>query len=211
MPDSSTLAMFLAASLALLVIPGPTVMYIVARGIQEGRTAALVSMLGVEVGTLIQLMIATFGMSAAVTSSPVAFSALKYLGAGYLAWLAIETALEFDEPFVEQAPGPRSLRPAFFQGVLVEVVNPKTALFFLAFLPQFADPARGPFAWQMLALGLLFIMLAMFNDGLIGLLAGTMGGRLRERGAFVAVQRHLAGFVYTSLAINAALMSPGIH
>lgn len=208
--DPSILGVFLVASLVLLVMPGPTVMYIVARGIHQGRQAALVSALGVEVGTLIQLLVATLGLSVVMASYPVTFSVLKYLGAGYLVWLAVGTALACNRPVVDAASGPTRLRPVFLQGVLVEVLNPKTALFFLAFLPQFADPSRDPVALQILTLGLLFVLLAICNDGLIGLLAGTLGEWLRGNGAFLVVQRHVTGCVYTSLAINAALIGPGV-
>lgn len=210
MPDPSVLGVFLVASLALLIIPGPAVLYIVARGIQQGRAAALVSTLGVEVGTLLQLLVATFGLAALVASSEVAFSAVKFLGVAYLVWLAVNTALDHGGHSHAESQTPAELMPIFLQGVMVESLNPKTALFFLAFLPQFADPRRGSVEWQILALGTLFVLLAICTDGLIGLLAGTLGGRIRGNGGFALVQRHLTGCVYTSLAINAALIGPGV-
>lgn len=208
MPDGSTLVAFLVASLALLVLPGPTVMYIVARGVSQGRSAALVSTLGVEVGTLIQLLVATAGLSALLASSDIAFSAIRFLGAGYLVWLAVGVALNDGNHVFREQRGSGSLKPVFFQGVLVEVLNPKTALFFLAFLPQFADPERGPVAWQMFLLGMIFILLAVCNDGLIGLLSGTLGSRLRAGQRFLAVQRHVSGSIYMTLAVSTALAGP---
>lgn len=208
MPDTATLAVFVGASLALLVIPGPAVMYIIARGVHQGRSAALVSTLGIEVGTLIQLLVATAGLSAIVSSSDLAFMALKYAGAGYLIWLATSALLDSAGQMPDGKRPPDALRPIFLQGILVEVLNPKTAIFFLAFLPQFADPARGPVAWQILVLGLLFVLLAIFNDGLIGLLAGTLGDRLRGGERVMTAQRYAACAVYLSLAAFTAMRSP---
>lgn len=212
MPDMSTLAIFVGASLMLLVIPGPAVMYIVARGIHQGRSAALVSTLGIEVGTLIQLLAATVGLSAIVSSSELTFTAVQWLGAGYLVWLGTNALLEQSEHAGSggEAGTSTALKPIFLQGVLVEVLNPKTAIFFLAFLPQFADPARGPVEWQILVLGSLFILLAICNDGLIGLLAGSLGERLRGSERVLTVQRYAACAVYLSLAAVTTLRSPAL-
>ena len=200
MPDTSTLAIFVGASLALLVIPGPTLMYIVARGVHQGRSAALVSTLGVEVGTLLQLLVATAGLSTLLVSSELAFAVLKQLGALYLVWLAVDTLLDNGGYSAGGARAPAELGPIFLQGVMVEALNPKTALFFLAFLPQFADPARGPVTWQILILGAIFVLLAVCNDALIGLLAGTLGERLRDRRSLMTAQRYASACVYLSLA-----------
>lgn len=211
MPDPPTLAAFFVASLALLVMPGPTVMYIVARGINQGRSAALVSTLGVEVGTLIQLLVATLGLSALVASSDATFAAIRYLGAGYLVWLALGVALDEGRHALDDLSASGALRPVFLQGVLVEVLNPKTALFFLAFLPQFTNPERGSVTGQMLLLGMVFILLAICNDGLVGLLAGALAAKLREDWRFLAIQRHVSGCLYMTLAASTALASSGMH
>jgi threonine/homoserine/homoserine lactone efflux protein len=211
MPDITTLAVFAVASLMLLVIPGPTVMYIVARGLHQGRAAALVSALGVEVGTLIQLLVATFGLAALVGSSETAFTTLKHLGSAYLVWLCVNALLESSEAVAAERQAPAAFKPIFLQGVLVEALNPKTAIFFIAFLPQFADPARGPVEAQILMLGALFILLAIFNDGLIGLLAGSLGERLRTSARVLAAQRYVAGSVYLSLATFTTLQSPALY
>lgn len=200
MPDTPTLMAFVGASLMLLVIPGPTLMYIVARGIHQGRSAALVSTLGVEIGTLLQLLIVTAGLSALFVSSELALSTLKHLGALYLIWLGVDTLLDAGHRFAGSARSPAKLRAIFFQGILVEVLNPKTALFFLAFLPQFADPARGPVDLQILMLGSIFILLAICNDGVIGLLSGTLGERLSGANHLLMTQRYAGGGVYLLLA-----------
>ena len=210
MPDTTTFAVFVGASMALLVVPGPAVMYIVARGIHQGRSAALASTLGIEVGTLIQLLAATAGLSALVGSSELAFTTLQSLGAGYLIWLGTGALLDPDGQMPDGERSPDALKPIFLQGVLVEVLNPKTAIFFLAFLPQFADPARGPVESQILLLGLLFILLAIFNDGLIGLLAGTLGNHLRGSRRVLTAQRYTACAVYLSLAAFTTLRSPAL-
>lgn len=210
MPDTSTLGLFLIASLAILVVPGPAVLYIVARGIHQGRSAALVSTLGVEVGTLIQLLAATLGLSVLVTSSDVGFSILKYSGAVVLVLLAFRT-LSVRSIFSSHGriEHPDSLWRMFFQGVVVEVLNPKTAIFLLAFLPQFADPDRGSAGWQMLTLGLIFILLAMFNDSLFALMSGALGGWLGRKPGFLTCQKYVSSSVYLGLALMTVISSHG--
>lgn len=206
MPDPSMLGVFLIASIALLVIPGPAVMYIVARGIHQGRSAALVSTLGIEVGTFIQLLLATAGLASLVASSDLAFSTIKGLGALYLFWLALSTLLSRGSHLLsEDMRVAQSLRSVFLQGVLVETLNLKTALFFLVFLPQFADPKRGPVEGQMLMLGGLFIALAVVHDGLVGLLSGMLGGWLRDSTRFLRAQRYVSGSIYGFLAVQTTL------
>lgn len=197
MPEAGTLLAFAGVSLMLLVVPGPTMMYIVARGIHQGRSAALASALGVELGTLLQLLVAVGGLSALLASLPGALTALTWLGAAYLLWLAV-AALR-DQPEVDEGTGqPAEMRSIFVQGVLVEALNPETALFFLAFLPQFVDATAG--SGQIFLLGLIFLLLALCNDALIALLAGALGAHLREHRRFLELRGHICGAVYFSLA-----------
>lgn len=197
MPDTTTLAMFAAASLALLIVPGPTLMYIVARGIQQGRGAALVSALGVELGTLLHLLVAVIGLSTLLASSERAFMLLKWLGAAYLLWLAV-AAIQEQSTEASAADQAARMRSVFVQGVLVEALNPGTAFFFLAFLPQFADSSGG--SWQFLLFGLIFVVLALCNDALFALLAGSLGARLRASRRFLCLRGTLCGCVYCWLA-----------
>ena len=155
LPDTSTLALFAVASLALLVVPGPAVLYIVTRSIDQGRTAGFVSTLGIHVGTLVHIAAASLGLSALVVSSALAFNTIKYLGAAYLIWLGIRKIMGRDDDSGDPQIKTRRLSRIFYQGILVNVLNPKTALFFLAFLPQFVDVSKGASDCRSLRWGLL--------------------------------------------------------
>jgi threonine/homoserine/homoserine lactone efflux protein len=204
MPTVSTYLVFLAAALTLLVIPGPAIIYIVTRSIDQGRRAGLVSVLGVAVGSLFHIIAAALGLSALLASSAVAFNGVRYLGAAYLIYLGVRKFFSKDE-LEESAPTQAmSLRRIFFQGVLVNTFNPKTALFFFAFLPQFVDPARGPVAFQILFLGLSFTVLGMCSDGTWAVLAGTVGSSLKRHRGFLRSQRYVAGSVYLGLGLATA-------
>src|SRR5215210_2048184 len=207
MLDTSTFALFVAAALVLLIVPGPSVLYIVARSVEGGRKAGLVSVLGVQTGALVHIAFATLGLSAILASSAVAFSVVKWLGAAYLVWLGLRRIFGRDEGENDVAVEPEPLSRVFSQGVIVNTLNPKTALFFLAFLPQFVDPARGA-AWvQILLLGATFVILALCSDGLYALLSGTAGGWLRRKmkgAAFRRRQRYVSGGVLIALGAVAA-------
>lgn len=214
MPDAATLGVFAAAALALLVVPGPSVLYIVARGVEGGRSAGLVSMLGVPAGALVHILFAAVGLSAVLASSATAFSIVKWAGAAYLVWLGLRLVLSRDENearfSVSAGTGRQKLSRAFAQGVVVNVFNPKTALFFLAFLPQFVDPSSGA-AWAQIAvLGLTFVALAVCTDGLYALLSGTAAGWLRSKGTgFRRGQRLFSGGVYVALGLATAVSGGG--
>src|SRR6184192_828100 len=151
----SSLLLFITGAAILLVIPGPAVTYVVSRSIGRGRAAGLVSVLGIVTGTLCHVVAAALGISALLASSAVAFQFVKYLGAAYLIYLGIKTLRRKDEQLVEAATGETKLIRLYGQGLLVNVLNPKTGLFFLAFLPQFVDPTRGHVTLQILQLGIL--------------------------------------------------------
>lgn len=209
MPEPSTLAVFVLAAVALLVTPGPAVLYIVARSVEQGRWAGLVSALGVHVGTLVHVAAAALGLSALLVSSALAFDIVKYLGALYLMYLGIRRLLTSDAAAAASAAAPRSLRRLFAQGIVVNILNPKTALFFLAFLPQFADPSRGQLGLQILGLGLIFVGLGVVSDGLYAVLAGTAGGWLKQGGRFLRVERYVTGGVFVGLGLTAAFAGNG--
>lgn len=203
MPDLPTLLTFALAALALLVIPGPSVLYIVARSLHQGRRLGLISALGVQTGGLVHVLAATVGVSALVMSSALLFSALKFLGAGYLIWLGVRTLRSPQEELALPVPTRQRPAQAYWQGALVNALNPKTALFFLAFLPQFVHPQRGPVAAQTLTLGLLFLALATLSDSTYALLAGTLGERLRGR-TFARRQKYVTGGIYIALGLGTA-------
>jgi len=209
MPEPSTLAVFVVAAVALLVTPGPAVLYIVARSVEQGRWAGLVSALGVHVGTLVHVAAAALGLSALLVSSALAFDIVKYLGAIYLVYLGVRRLLASDARAEAGAAAPRSLRRLFAQGIVVNVLNPKTALFFLAFLPQFVDPARGRVGVQILGLGLIFVVLGVVSDGLYALAAGTAGGWLKGGGRLLRVERYVTGGVFVGLGLTAAFAGNG--
>ena len=202
-PDASTLAVFVAAALALLLVPGPAVLYIVARSIDQGRTAGLVSVLGVHLGSLVHVAAAAIGLSSLIVSSAVAFSVVKYAGAAYLVYLGVRALLSREEPGeveVRAAPNRSLLR----QGAVVNILNPKTALFFLAFLPQFVDPAAGYVALQLTFFGLVFVALGLVTDSLYALAAGTAGNLLRTNRVFTGARRWVSGTVFIGLGLATA-------
>jgi threonine/homoserine/homoserine lactone efflux protein len=204
-PDLGSLAVFVIAALALLVVPGPAVLYVVTRSIHQGRRAGLASVLGIHVGTLVHIGAATAGLSALILSSAVAFTAVKIAGAAYLVGLGVWTLLSRRAEAEVAIGGERRLRRVFAQGIVVNVLNPKTALFFLAFLPQFVDPNAGTPALQIAFLGLLFGALGLVTDSIWAIAAGTAGGLLRGSRKFLRVQRYVAGTVYLGLGAVTAL------
>jgi threonine/homoserine/homoserine lactone efflux protein len=205
-PDAGTLALFAVASLALLVVPGPAVLYIVASSIDGGRRAGLASMLGIQAGALVHVAAAALGLSGLLASSALAFDTVRYLGAAYLVAIGLWTLLRGGSPTDPDEPrrSPR-YRRRFAQGVVVQILNPKTALFFLAFLPQFVDPDAGRVWLQIVFLGLVFISLAVLSDGTWALAAGTAAERLRGHLGFRRAQRYVSGSVFVGLGVVTAL------
>jgi len=204
-PDQ--LLVFALASLALLLIPGPAVLYIVTRSAAQGPAAGVASVLGIQCGGMVHVLMASLGLSAILLSSALAFNLVKYAGAAYLVYLGLRTWFS-REPLELGAAARQPLRQIFLQGFVVNALNPKTALFFFAFLPQFVDPARGA-AWiQFLLLGLVFIILATFSDGAYALLSSSLGGWFRNKAReprFAQGQRLVAGGIYIGLGLTAAL------
>jgi threonine/homoserine/homoserine lactone efflux protein len=205
MPDPTLWGLFVAASVVLLLTPGPAVLYIVARSVEQGRKAGFVSVLGIHLGTIVHITAAAVGLSALLVSSALAFAIVKYLGAAYLVWIGIRTFMARDpDPEAPRIPA-APLRRVFRDGFVVNLFNPKTAIFFLAFLPQFVRPERGGLHWQILILGLTFMGLGMMSDGMFALAAGTAGDFLRRNRRFLRFQRWFAGTSFVGLGITAAL------
>jgi threonine/homoserine/homoserine lactone efflux protein len=200
MPSAHAFAIFIPAALILLAIPGPAVLYVVATSVEGGRRNGLLSVAGVHLGSAVHVVAAVAGLSALIVSSAIAFSTVKYVGAAYLILVGIRKWLERDEPLDPAARPPRSGRRVFTQGVVVNVLNPKTALFFLAFLPQFVD--RDHTVWtQIAALGLCWIVLGLISDGAYALAGGTIGRFLRRRRRAV---RYASGGIFVGLGAVAA-------
>ena len=205
MPELSAIGVFAAAALALLVIPGPAVIYITTRSIDQGRAAGFTSVLGIATGTLVHTAAAAVGLSALLASSAVAFGIVKYAGAGYLVFLGVRRILVAESVGEDVVVPPRSLRRIYGQGVLVNVLNPKTALFVFAFLPQFVDPGRGPVPLQIVLLGFLLAAMGIVSDGAYALLAARLGRWLRGSDRFDSIQRYVSGGVLVSLGVAAAV------
>jgi threonine/homoserine/homoserine lactone efflux protein len=205
MVAASQLYLFIGAALALLLVPGPAVLYITARSASQGRMAGLVSVLAIETANFLQAAAAALGLSAIVYSSALAFDMVKYLGAAYLIYLGLSKLFfsndkNGDVPVVQE-----SLRRIYWQGFAVNILNPKTALFFFAFLPQFVSPDHGNVAAQTLLLGVIFVGMAIVTDSLYALLASSLAGRLKGSKNFQKGGRYFAGLVYIGLGITTAL------
>jgi threonine/homoserine/homoserine lactone efflux protein len=205
MLDTTRFSLFLITAFVLLITPGPAVLYIIARSIDQGRVAGVVSALGVGLGTTFHVAAAALGISALLASSALAFGVLKYLGAGYLIYLGVRKLMGRDPDVFRTTRAPKTMRRIFWQGVVVNVLNPKTALFFLAFLPQFVDVGRGQVALQMIVLGIVFVIMGVFSDGVWALFAGTAGSWLKNHVGILRAQRYFAGSVFITLGVIVAV------
>ena len=207
MPAPATLAAFAVASITLLLIPGPAIFYIINRSIADGRAVALSAVAGIELGSFVHVVAATVGLSAILATSAVAFSVLKWLGVAYLLYVGIRT-LCTTPARLEAEVAPTTRRRALHQGILVQVLNPKVALFFLSFLPQFVDPGRGP-AWvQLLVLGTVFFVLACVFDSCYALAASALRSVLLRGRGVTFVRRWIAGGAYVLLGAIASTATP---
>jgi len=200
----SSLLLFVTGAAILLAIPGPAIMYIVSRSIGQGRAAGLVSAGGIATGTLFHVAAATLGLSALLASSALAFQFVKYVGAAYLIYLGIRTLRSTGAQLVESVAVERKLARIYGQGVLVNVLNPKTALFFLAFLPQFIDTSRGHATLQIAELGVLFALMGWFSDSLWALAAGSLAEHLRRSDRLRRAQRNVSGGALIALGLASA-------
>jgi threonine/homoserine/homoserine lactone efflux protein len=205
MPDTATFAVFAVAAVTLLLIPGPAVLYVVSRSVDQGRAAGFASVAGIHVGSLLHVAAAALGLSALLVSSALAFDAVRYLGAAYLVWLGLQRLLARDEAAGPTRHARDRLGRIFAQGVVVNVLNPKTALFFFAFLPQFVDASAGAVPLQVVVLGATFTGIGLVTDGAYALLAATGAGWLRGRRRVARASRLLSGGVLVGLGVTTAL------
>lgn len=205
MPSGTLLLGFIAAALVVLLIPGPGVLYIVARSVSQGIRAGLASVVGLALGALVHIGAATAGLSAILLTSATAFGIVKALGAGYLIYLGFRTLFAKRPTFNIEKATSHSARRLVVDGVLISVFNPKIAVFFLAFLPQFVDPNGAPVTQQVFLLGLIYVALALITDGSYALLAGSIRHRLRRGFMQGPLPRFLTGSLYLGLGVNAAL------
>ena len=203
MPSIDSVLAFAVASIALLVIPGPAVLYVINRSISDGRSTALAAVAGLEIGNFMHVIAATLGFSAVIAASASAFGIVKWIGAGYLIYTGIRTLLRKPAAF-DQDQKSLSRRKSFTQGIIVNTFNPKVALFFLSFLPQFIDTDRGSTAVQSLVLGSIFVVLGMISDGLYAILASALRVPLLRGKSLPFVQRYVAGSVFVLLGVVAS-------
>ena len=208
MPSLSTYALFVATALALLAIPGPAVLYVVGRSIDQGRTAGLASVLGITTGTIVHITAATVGLSSLILASKVAFDAVRYVGAAYLILLGVRRLLTRGPEEDVGARPPRTLRRLYSQGLVVNLLNPKTIVFIFAFIPQFVDVGAGHVWLQILLLGLTFAGLGLMSDSLYAIVAGTVADRLRGTPLVARVERWFGGTVLIGLGVASALVAP---
>ena len=208
MPSGTSLVAFTVAALVLLLLPGPGVLYIITRSLSQGRRAGLVSAMGLSAGAMVHVVAAVAGLSAILMTSATAFSAVKFIGAAYLIYLGIAAFRGGDQATPEGTPEYRSLRKLFTDGVLVSVFNPKIAVFFLAFLPQFTDPGRGAVWMQIMLLGTLYSVLALFTDGSYAMLAGSARRWLSRGSPNRRWPRYLSGSIYIGLGVSTAFAGP---
>jgi threonine/homoserine/homoserine lactone efflux protein len=205
MPALSTIALFLLAGLGILLIPGPAVLYVVTRSAAGGRRAGLASVLGIESATCVHILADALGLAAILLTSALAFNVVKYLGAAYLILLGLRTLFSKKKHQDVLVEPPRSLSQLVGQGFLVNLLNPKTALFFYAFLPQFVDPSRGAVVGQILLLGVLFALMATCTDSLYALLGSAVGRWLKSSRLVQRWQRYLTGCIYILLGVTTAV------
>ncbi len=206
MPDPGTLILFAAAALVILVIPGPAVLYVVSQSVEHGRRAGLLSVVGLHCGTLVHVFAAAVGLSALLVSSATAFDVVRLVGAAYLIVIGLRALLARGVEQIE-APAPREMEPGRIirRGVLVEVTNPKTAIFFLAFLPQFVRPGHGPVALQMVVFGLTFLALGTITDGGWAIASGSAANWVRARPSIGRAQRTVTGCIFIGLGVATAI------
>ena len=204
MPDTASLIVFMSATLALNLTPGPDMLYVIARSVGQGQRAGVVSALGIGGGCLGHTFAAAFGLSALLMSSVIAYDLVRYAGAVYLVYLGARVL--FDK---QRSPGQFELKPdslprIFYQGVVTNVLNPKVALFFLAFLPQFARSGAGSISSQIIFLGILFILSGTLVNIVVALLGGRIGKAFNRRPALAQAQRRGAGVVFIALGLRLA-------
>jgi len=203
MPEKAAFLTFLFAALMLNIAPGPDMLYVIGRSVGQGRRAGIVSALGVFVGCWAHILAAAFGIAALLRSSPIAFNVVRYAGAAYLVYLGVKMLVQRSH-LAEQQLKPDSLAAIFRQGVITNVLNPKVALFFLAFLPQFIEARRGSVIWQILLLGLIFNVGGTLVNLGVAYAGGTLGELLRRNARFARLQQWFTGLVFIGLGARLA-------
>ena len=209
MPSLHNLLLFTAASVLLVLTPGPNLLYLLSRTLAQGRSAGLVSLAGTTSGFIVHIFAASLGLSAVFAAVPVAYDALRWAGAGYLLWLAFDAVRSGGDGSAGGIFAPRALQPAapaklFRMGLVTSILNPKVALFYLALFPQFVEPARGSVLGQSLVLGLVQIVIAVIGDTLFIVAAARVARWFADRPFWASVQRWVLASVFAGIAAKLA-------
>jgi len=202
----SNFALFFAASWILIITPGPDMIYVITRGISQGRKAGVISAVGVTLGILVHTIFAAFGLAMILRTSALAFLAVKFSGAGYLIYLGVKTFKNKSDFTFDNDKQKVGIRTIFVQGILSNVLNPKIALFFLAFLPQFVNPEHGSASIQMVYLGLTFALFGIVFLVLLGYFSGGMGSWLSNKQNYAEKIRWFTGSILIALGLRLAFM-----
>ncbi|MCP3867769.1 MAG: LysE family translocator [Gammaproteobacteria bacterium] len=202
LPAADSIVIFFTASVLLGIAPGPDNIFVLAQSAIHGCRAGLVVTLGLCSGLLIHTLAVTLGVAAVFQTSETAFTLLKLVGAAYLLYLAWQAFRASSRNLSQARPGVSGFLQLYRRGIIMNVTNPKVSIFFLAFLPQFADPSKGFLAGQLVMLGLVFIIATLLVFGTISLLAGTLGGWLNHSSKAQRMLNRMAGVVFAGLAIR---------
>ena len=203
MPEKAAFLAFLVAAFALNLAPGPDMLYVIGRSVGQGRKAGVVSSLGVFVGCWVHILAAAFGIAALLRSSPLAFNVVRYAGAAYLIYLGIKMLAQKTDLSSQQLKA-ESLAAIFRQGAITNMLNPKVAIFFLAFLPQFVDARCGNVVLQILLLGLIFNVGGTLVNLAVAYAGGTLGELLRRNQSIARLQRRFTGLIFVGLGLRLA-------
>ena len=209
MIDQTTLITYLAVLLGFVFIPGPAVLLTLARASSSGTRVGIATGLGIAAGDLIHTIMAVVGISAIILASAFAFSLIKYLGAAYLVYLGVRAIVEKVDPALPSTGTRLTTKTAFRQAIVAEVLNPKSALFFLAFLPQFVSPENGLVWLQLVVLGVLFVLMGLLSTVIVAISAGGLGSFLRRNPVVVRWQGKVVGTIYCALGVRLALQERG--
>jgi threonine/homoserine/homoserine lactone efflux protein len=205
MPEVSQLVVFLSVTLVILLTPGPAVLYIIAVSVDHGKKAVLLSVVGLGIGNLFHCIGAVLGISALLTTSVAAFNIIKYFGAAYLLYLGIRKIISKDVSEKHTSGIQKTPSELFRQGIVVNILNPKSALFFLSFLPQFVNTSRTSLSFQLMILGLIFVTLGILTDGLYAIASASAGKWFRNNKLFYRVQKYFSGGIFIGLGLFTAL------
>ncbi len=204
MIDPAQLLLFYPAVLALNLTPGNDMLFCLGQGIRSGPKAGFAANLGIALGAMMHTLLAALGLSALLATYPLAFEIIRWFGVAYLVWLGVQTLLHFELAAADTKAVPVSVFRAFCAGVIVNLFNPKVAIFILAFIPQFIEPERGAAFLQFLLLGLIFSVNGIWVNGAVGVFAGRFGQLLRTHTGFVLVFRYVSALIFFALALRMA-------